>query len=93
MKNILTSAGLVALLLALPSHSWANCESGHWLQTKNDDGIILTLEDDSVWRVTGGGEIDSQLWLQTDDLLVCDDGTIINKDESNEQVDVELLSR
>ncbi|WP_164850637.1 MULTISPECIES: hypothetical protein [Enterobacter] len=93
MKNILTSAGVVALLLAFPSFSWANCESGHWLQTKNDDGTILTLEDGSVWRVTGGGELDSQLWLQTDELLVCDDGTIINKDESNEQVDVQLLSR
>jgi hypothetical protein len=28
-----------------------------------------------------------------DEILVCDDGTFINKDEDNEQVDVELLSR
>lgn len=89
VKKILMLFGLFVISTGV----MANCESGHWLQTKNDDGTILTLEDGSVWRVTGGGEVDSQLWLDADELLVCDDGTMINKDEDNEQVDVELLSR
>lgn len=89
MKKIAMLLGLFAISMG----ALADCESGHWLQTKNDDGTILTLEDGSVWRVTGGGEVDSQLWLDADELLVCDDGTMINKDEDNEQVDVQLLSR
>lgn len=84
---------LITILLATPVFAWANCESGHWLQTKSEDGSILTLEDGSVWRVTGGGEIDSQLWVDADNLLVCDNDTMINTDEDNEQVDVQLLSR
>lgn len=83
---------IIVLILGIPSLCWADCESGHWLQTKNDQGTILTLEDGSVWEVLNGGEIDSQLWLETENLLVCDDGTMINKDENNEQIDVQLLS-
>lgn len=80
-------------LLAVSAVASANCESGHWLKDKNSEGTILTLEDGSVWKVLNGGELDSQLWLEVDNVLICDDGTIINKDENNEQVDVELLSR
>ncbi len=72
---------------------YASCESDHWIQTKNNDGTLLTLEDGSVWRVTDGGQVDSQLWLEVDDVLLCDDGTMINTSEQNEQVSVELLSR
>lgn len=84
---------LIVALSGMSSFCWANCESGHWLQTKNDEGTILTLEDGSVWEVLNGGETDSQLWLENESLLVCDDGTVINQDENNEQVDVQLLSR
>lgn len=91
MKKILVPALL--LVSGWSNAVLASCESGHWLQAKNDEGTILTLEDGSTWRVTGGDEIDSQLWIPIDNVLVCDDGTIINTDEDNEQVNVELLSR
>jgi len=84
---------LLLSLLLLSAGAYADCESGHWLQTKNDQGSILTLEDGSVWMVINGGEIDSQLWLESDEILICDDSTFINKDEDNEQVSVQLLSR
>ena len=83
---------LLSGLLLFSSGVLADCESGHWIKTKSEDGTILTLEDGSVWKVLNGGEVDSQLWVDADDVLVCDDGTIINKDEDNEQVDVQLLS-
>lgn len=83
----------IGVLIALCGVARADCESGNSIQTKNDDGTILTLTDGSTWRVIGGGEVDSQLWMEGEDVLVCDDGTIINKDEENEQVSVELLSR
>lgn len=84
---------IIVLTLTAPSIAWAGCQSGHWIKTKSDDGTLLTLEDGSVWKVLGGGEVDSQLWLEVDNVLVCDDGTIINTDENNEQVSVQLLSR
>lgn len=88
MKNVILFVSLLCCSLG----AMASCESGHWLQTKNTDGTLLTLEDGSVWKVLNGGEVDSQLWLESDEILVCDDGTFINKDEDNEQVDVQLLS-
>ncbi|UWM62292.1 hypothetical protein [Enterobacter sp. CP102] len=82
---------IAAVFLVAPAY--AGCESGHWIQTKNDDGTLITLEDGSVWRVIDGGQVDSKLWLEVDDVLLCDDGTMINTSEQNEQVSVELLSR
>ncbi|MEZ2604305.1 hypothetical protein [Kluyvera intermedia] len=84
---------LLASLLTLPLGVFASCESGYSIQTKSDDGSLITLDDGSTWRVDGGGQADAAVWVDGDEILVCDDGTFINKDEDNEQVDVELLSR
>lgn len=89
MKKII----IAAFFMAAAGSAYASCESGYSIQTKSDDGTILTLDDGSVWRVIGGGEVDSALWMDMDDILLCDDSTIINTDENNEQVSVELLSR
>jgi len=60
------------------------CVSGHWLSSKTDDGKFLTLEDDSLWEVDDVDTVDSELWLDTDDIVVCP-GKLINTDE-NESV-------
>lgn len=89
MKKLLA----VGFMLCLTSLSVrADCYGGHWLQTKNTSGSIITLEDGSVWKVINGGNIDSMLWLPTEDILLCDDGTMINTDSNNEQVDVVPLT-
>jgi hypothetical protein len=56
------------------------CESGHWIDAVLDDGRIVKLEDGSVWEVDDVDQIDSALWLPTEDIVVCDD-VLINTDD------------
>jgi len=56
------------------------CSSGHWLSDKMDDGKYIKLEDDSLWEVDSVDTVDSELWLETDDITVCP-GKLINTDE------------
>ncbi len=65
----------------LPLAPNSDCESGHWVDSVMSDGEIVKLEDGSVWRVSSADSIDSNLWLPTDDIVVCD-GTLINTDDS-----------
>lgn len=63
----------------------------HWVD-ESYNGLV-TLEDGSLWRVLDGGEIDSDLWLVTDDIEVLDGaGTyeLLNT-ELGERVDAEYL--
>jgi hypothetical protein len=60
------------------------CTSGHWLSSKTDDGKFVTLEDDSLWEIDDVDTVDSELWLDTDDIVVCP-GKLINTEE-NESV-------
>jgi len=80
-------------LMAAPGAVSAACESGHWIEDVSSSGRVITLEDESIWKVLGGDEVYSSLWLPTESVLVCPDGTIINTDVDGEQVSVKLLSR
>jgi len=93
MKLVLKVLAVGFFLLGISGMAKASCESGYDIQTKSDDGSILTLNDGSVWRVNAADTVDTELWLTAENILVCDDGTFINTDENNEQVEVELLSR
>ncbi len=64
---------------AVPRPS-AGCSSGHWINGNIDDGQYIKLEDGSLWGVNGTDTIDSALWLETDDIIVCD-GKLINTDD------------
>lgn len=90
MKRVIP---LIAIVWLMSSSVWADCDSGYSIQTKSEDGSLITLNDGSTWRVVGGGQTEASIWVDGDEILVCDDDTFINKDEENEQVDVELLSR
>ncbi len=64
-----------------PSYTHVNgCESGHWVDSILSDGEIVKLEDGSIWRIDSADTVDSSLWLETDDVTVCD-GKLINTDD------------
>jgi hypothetical protein len=64
---------------ALPRPS-LGCSSGHWISGNIDDGKYIKLDDGSLWEVSGVDTVDSSLWLDLDDIIVCD-GKLINTDD------------
>jgi hypothetical protein len=68
----------------------AGCDDGHWIQEVLADGQIIQLEDDSVWQVDGPDAVTASVWLPTDDVLVCNEGKLINVDDK-ETVSVRRL--
>lgn len=66
------------------------------MQSKDNDGTYLIMQSGAVYEVFAGDNIDSALWLPTEDVMVCSRTItyqgrlvlvydIINKDE-NEKV-------
>ena len=79
--NLLRLVATSAIILMLGMEiAIADCESGHWVKSKSNDGSIVILEDGSVWRVSYIDIIDSLLWLLTDNVVACDD-KLINTDD------------
>jgi hypothetical protein len=64
--------------------SSSECESGHWVDSVSEDGVIIELEDGSVWEVDIVGAIDAALWMPTTEIVACE-GKLINI-ENNETV-------
>lgn len=64
--------------------SSSECESGHWVDSVSEDGIIIELEDGSIWEVDIVGAIDAALWVPTTEIVACE-GKLINI-ENNETV-------
>jgi hypothetical protein len=57
----------------------------------SSNGSILIMLSGSIYKVDELDRLDSELWLAADDVLVCDDGRIINKDEDGEVVGAQRL--
>jgi hypothetical protein len=53
----------------------------------SEDGDLIVLVSGEAYDVMAGDEVTAALWQEGDDVLVCD-GTIINKDESGEKIEV-----
>lgn len=97
MKRI---ACLAAFLLLIPALAYAEktCVDDT-IEEVAGDGAILTMLSGSIWKVDAVDRIDSALWLGTEDVLICSEAlpikgggtfvayTILNKDESAEQVE------
>jgi hypothetical protein len=49
--------------------SYTNIEEKQTI-TENAEGKILILEDGSIWLVEGVDQVDSSLWLETEDVVV-----------------------
>jgi hypothetical protein len=72
------------------------------IQSKSDDGDILVMLSGAVYEVDAGDQIDSALWLETDNVLICQTVVnyqgrpvvlfdIINTDENGEKVGAQKL--
>jgi hypothetical protein len=61
----------------------SQCESGHWIESNEQSGEIIILEDGSIWEVSD--TLDSSLWLPLSSITVCP-YSLINTDD-NERVD------
>jgi hypothetical protein len=54
------------------------------VQSKTDDGSIVTLEDGSVWQIDPLDQIDTTLWLPMTEITVVETGSgylLINTDD------------
>jgi hypothetical protein len=38
----------------------------------NADGKVLILDNESIWQVEGTDQVDSTLWLESEDVIVID---------------------
>jgi hypothetical protein len=52
------------------SATYTGGTSGHWIESKGEDGDLIVLEDDSVWAINSLDQIDTVLWLPTSDVTV-----------------------
>lgn len=89
LRNII-GAALFLGAIVLTNSSYARCEKD-WIKSKSSDGSVIVLSMGSVWEIDSMDRIDSMLWLPVDDVLVCDEGYIINTG-SGEKVGARQLS-
>lgn len=52
-----------------PPYTYFAVGSGHWV-SKNYEGKYIELEDGSLWEISDLDQIDTQLWLDMDDIVV-----------------------
>lgn len=74
---------------ALVTNAVRACEDGYFIKEKSDNGEIIILNDESVWRVAPYDTITSSLWLNISSIIACDD-KLINTDD-NEIVEAKRL--
>ena len=79
--NILRFRFLILCMIGLLVSSGARaCDAGHWIGSVSDDGIIIKLEDGSIYEVSDVDAATSALWLPTTEIVACDD-KLINTDD------------
>ena len=81
---------IAALAMAASASASAGCISGHWINNVAAMGKIVTLENNAVLRIDDVDTVDSELWLTTEDLVICPVSgnrvEVINQDDSGSQV-------
>jgi hypothetical protein len=87
VKNISSSKTMNIQKPINPYRRVNQCESGHWIDSNEQNGEIIILEDGSVWEISD--TLDSFLWLPLTSITVCP-YSLINTDD-NEQVDAYRL--
>lgn len=80
--------GLLLFIFSVGIGARASCDESS-IDSVSSDGEIIELLDGSVWESQDPAT--SALWLDTEDVLICNDDVMINKDESGEKVDVTRL--
>jgi hypothetical protein len=102
--KLLTASAAIALfgwlLLSQPT-SAMNCEEDA-LSDVSGSGAILEMLSGQIYRVDDSDQVDSSLWLASEDVLICSKTvaykgkalaiySVINKDENGEEVFAERL--
>ena len=72
------------VLIGLWSASAQACERT-LLYDNRANGKIIELIDGSIWKVIDAGISDTRIWLTSEEIEVCDDGTLLNVD-TDEQI-------
>jgi|GEM_PF-2056902 len=72
------------------NYAASSCDSGHWINSVENGGKIIKLEDGSIWEVNDTDTADSSLWLPVSDITACDD-KLINTDE-HENVEAKRIN-
>lgn len=60
------------------------CADGHWIDSVTGSGMLVKLEDGSIWEVDPADAIYSMLWLPTEQILIC--GQTLIKADNGEKV-------
>ena len=57
-----------------------NCKSGHVIEAVSENGRLITLGDNSVWKITGAKGVDPNRWLAGTNIVSCND-RLTNSDD------------
>ena len=86
--------GRIVAILILASlvtqQASAACEEDS-IDTVSEDGETIILTSGAVYEVDVSDQVDVGSWASGEDVLVCNDAVIINKDENAERVSVTRL--
>ncbi|MGH6879098.1 MAG: hypothetical protein ACREHV_17195 [Rhizomicrobium sp.] len=85
MRLGLVSAAVSVVILSV-TPAFASCDE-ETIDTVSEDGDMIVLTNGQSFDVVGGDEVTASLWMEGQDVLVCDD-TMINKDENGEKVEI-----
>lgn len=61
------------------------CEGDHWVDSVEDDGKVVILEDGSAWEIDDGDTADTSTWISQTELIIC--GTKLIDTDDDETVD------
>ena len=79
---------MLASLVTQPA--FAGCDEDS-IDTVSEDGETIILSSGAVYQVDLSEQVDTGSWQSGEDVLVCNDAVIINKDENAERVSVTRL--
>ena len=69
------------LSLTYAAGSASTCESDHWVESVEDDGKVVILEDGSAWEIDDGDTADTSTWVSQTELIICGDKLIDSDDD------------
>lgn len=93
VQKIFAVIGIAVLLFWAQADRALACEEDT-IDSVSDGGEVITMISGHVFQIDPADQADTSLWLSAEDVVICDDGNsyeIINKDESGETVEAELL--
>ena len=81
---------ILMLACLVAQQAFAACDEDS-IDTVSEDGETIILSSGAVYQVDVSDQVDVASWLPGEDVLVCNDAVIINKDENAQRVSVTRL--